>query len=175
MLLAMVIWSAVCVATFLFALRTNSRDYRTFFRHLLGPLWPAFEVAYFPAVVLVLAVYAAAAGAIGQAIFAWPQFVGSLCLVISIALVATWGNEAVERLFKYVSFFLYATYALFVILVTDPFRRTDSFRTSRRLTSIRVDDWRSGLRGIQHHWRHRYLAGSSSPGQREGRSRVIPH
>ena len=137
MLLAMVIWSAVCVVTFLFALRTNSRDYRTFFRHLLGPLWPAFEVAYFPAVVLVLAVYAAAAGAIGQAIFAWPQFVGSLCLVVSIALVATWGNEAVERLFKYVSFFLYATYALFVILALTHFG-------GRTLSALAVDSPVSG-------------------------------
>ena len=116
MLLAMVIWSAVCVVTFLFALRTQSRDYRTFFRHLLGPLWPAFEVAYFLALVLILAVYAAAAGAIGQALLAWPPIIGSVCLVVAITLVATWGNEGVERLFKYVSFFLYATYALFVIL-----------------------------------------------------------
>jgi len=116
MLLAMLIWSAVCVVTFLFALRTNSRDYRTFFRHLLGPLWPAFEVAYFLALMVILAVYAAAAGAIGQALFAWPAFMGAVCLVFAITLVATWGNEGVERLFKYVSFFLYATYALFVVL-----------------------------------------------------------
>jgi uncharacterized membrane protein YkvI len=121
MLLAMVIWSAVCVVTFLFALRTHSRDYRTFFRHLLGPLWPAFEAAYFLALVLILAVYAAAAGAIGQALFAWPPFLGSVCLVAAIALVATWGNEGVERLFKYVSFFLYATYAIFVILAFTRF------------------------------------------------------
>ncbi|MEP6549293.1 MAG: hypothetical protein ABJD53_17675 [Gammaproteobacteria bacterium] len=116
MLLSMAIWSAVCVVTFVFAFRTGSRDYRSFFRHLLGPLWPAFEVAYFLAVMLILAVFAASAGAIGHAIFGWPQFLGALCLVVSIALVATWGNVAVERLFKYVSFFLYATYALFVIL-----------------------------------------------------------
>jgi uncharacterized membrane protein YkvI len=116
MLLAMCIWSAVCVVTFVFAFRTSSRDYRSFFLHLLGPLWPAFEIAYFLAVMLILAVFAASAGAIGEALFAWPQFAGSLCLVISFALVATWGNVAVERLFKYVSFFLYATYAAFVIL-----------------------------------------------------------
>jgi uncharacterized membrane protein YkvI len=137
MLLAMVIWSAVCVVTFLCALRTNSRDYRTFFRHLLGPLWPAFEVAYFLAVVVVLAAFAAAAGTIGQAIFAWPQFVGSLCLVVSIALVATWGNEAVERLFKYVSVFLYATYALFVILALTHFG-------GRTLSAFAVDSPASG-------------------------------
>lgn len=65
--------------------------------------------------------FAAAAGAIGRALFGWPEFVGALCLVISITLVATWGNAAVEGLFKYVSFFLYATYALFVILALTHF------------------------------------------------------
>ncbi len=46
MLLATAIWSAVCATTFLFALRTRSLDYRTFFKNLLGRFWPLFEVAY---------------------------------------------------------------------------------------------------------------------------------
>jgi uncharacterized membrane protein YkvI len=41
---------------------------------------------------------------------------GSLLLVLCIAVIAAFGNEAVERLFKYVTYFLYATYALFVLL-----------------------------------------------------------
>jgi len=65
---------------------------------------------------VILAVFAAAAGAIGQTLFGWPQIAGSLVLVAGIAAVATWGNDAVERLFKYVTVFLYATYALFVLL-----------------------------------------------------------
>ena len=121
MLLAMAIWSTVCMVTFVYAFRTGSRDYRSFFQHLLGPLWPAFEIAYFLAVMLILAVFAASAGAIGHAVLAWPQFAGALCLVICIALVATCGNAAVERLFKYVSIFLYATYAVFVILSLSHF------------------------------------------------------
>lgn len=130
MLLSMVIWSAVCILTFPFALQTNSRDYRTFFRHLLGALWPAFEVSYALAMVVILAVYAAAAGAIGQAIFAWPPLAGSLILVSCIVLVAVWGNEGVERLFKYVTFFLYGTYALFVLLSLIHFGGTGSHRAS---------------------------------------------
>jgi hypothetical protein len=34
MLLATIIWSVVCAVTFLFARRTNSLDYRSFFKHL---------------------------------------------------------------------------------------------------------------------------------------------
>lgn len=116
MLLAMVIWSVVCVTTFLFARLTQSQDYRTFFKNLLGPLWPIFEICYILFVILILAVFAAAAGAIGQAVFGLPVIAGTLALMIAIAFFATYGNESVERLFKYVSFFLYATYAAFVIL-----------------------------------------------------------
>jgi len=116
MVLSMAIWSVVCTATFLFALQTGSTDYKAFFRHLLGPFWPAFEVAYFCALIVILAVFAAAAGAIGQSLLGWPLIVGSLILMSGIILVATWGNEAVERLFKYVTIFLYGTYAVFVLL-----------------------------------------------------------
>ncbi len=80
-LLAMVIWSVVCVATFLFARATDSRDYRTFFRNLLGPFWIVFEGAYFLFIVLILAVFGAAAGAIGNALFGWPPIAGTLCFI----------------------------------------------------------------------------------------------
>lgn len=116
MVLSMVIWSLVCTATFLFALQTRSTDYKAFFRNLLGPFWPAFELAYFCALIVILAVFAAAAGAIGQSLLGWPLIAGSLVLMAGIVLVATWGNDAVERLFKYVTVFLYATYGIFVLL-----------------------------------------------------------
>jgi uncharacterized membrane protein YkvI len=66
--------------------------------------------------IVILAVYAAAAGAVGQAIFGWPLLAGSVLLVVGFALVATFGNDGVEALFKYVSYFLYTTYAIFVVL-----------------------------------------------------------
>lgn len=112
----MAIWSVICSLTFVFALHTRSQDYRTFFGKLLGPLWPIYEIAYLLALILVLAVFAAAAGAIGHALFGAPELVGSLVLVALIAGFATWGNETVERLFKYVSILLYGTYAAFVAL-----------------------------------------------------------
>ena len=121
MLLAMVVWSAVCIVTFLFARATGSRDYRTFFRNLLGPGWIVFEAAYFLFVILILAVFGAAAGAIGQALFGWPPLAGTLCLIVGIAAFATYGNTSVERLFKWVSFFLYGVYVIFVVLALSAF------------------------------------------------------
>ncbi len=115
MLLAMVIWSAICVATFLFARASGALDYRTFVRALLGPGWIAFEVAYVLFVVLVLAVFGAAAGAIGAATLGAPTIVGTLALMTAIALVTAYGNASVERLFTWVSFLLYGVYVLFVV------------------------------------------------------------
>jgi uncharacterized membrane protein YkvI len=121
MLLAMVVWSAVCVITFLFARAAHALDYRTFFKHLLGPFAVLFELSYFPYIVLILAVFGAAAGAVGAAVFGWPELDGTLCLMAGIALFTMFGNSSVERLFKWVSIFLYITYAAFLILALAKF------------------------------------------------------
>ncbi len=114
MALAMVIWSAICVTTFLFSRASGALDYRTFIRALLGPAWIGFEVVYVLFVVLVLAVFGAAAGAIGAATLGAPTIVGTIALMTAIALVTAYGNASVERLFTYVSFLLYGVYVLFV-------------------------------------------------------------
>ena len=116
MLLSMVCWSLVCAATFSFTLATGSYEYGAFFRRLLGPGWFLFDGAYACMVLIILSVFGAAAGAICTALFGWPPAVGTLALVGGIALVATFGTDAVERLFKYVTYFLYAVYAAFVVL-----------------------------------------------------------
>jgi uncharacterized membrane protein YkvI len=116
MLLAMAIWSLVCVVTFCLAHVTQSRDYRAFFRILLGPFWGLFELAYLLSIIVILAVFGAAAGAIGTALLGWPQLLGTCCLIACISVVAAYGNESVERLFKWVTFFLYAVYLIFVVL-----------------------------------------------------------
>jgi uncharacterized membrane protein YkvI len=119
--LATVIWSGVCVATFLFARASGARDYLAFVRALLGPGWVAFEVAYVLFVVLILAVFGAAAGAIAAATLGLPTLAGTLALMTAIALVTAYGTPSVERLFTYVSFLLYGVYVLFVLLALTHF------------------------------------------------------
>ncbi len=116
MLLATLLWCSVCAVTFLFARSIRSTDYRTFFRHLLGRLGFVFELIYLVLVVLLLAVFGAAAGAIANLTFGMPAIAGSLLLVGLITAVTAYGSPAVERLFKYVTVILYATYGLFVLL-----------------------------------------------------------
>jgi uncharacterized membrane protein YkvI len=121
MLLATAVWSVVCAATFLFARRYQARDYLTFVRALLGPAWIVFEAAYILFVVLILAVFGAAAGALAEATLGAPRIAGTLALMAAIALVVAFGNTSVERLFKYVSFLLYGVYVLFVVLALTHF------------------------------------------------------
>jgi uncharacterized membrane protein YkvI len=115
-LFATLLFSIFCSLTFLAARRFETYDYKSFFKQLLGPAWHLFELAYLIFVVLILAVYGAAAGAIGNALFAAPLWAGTILLALSIAAVVAFGNRAVERLFRDVSYLLYGVYALFIAL-----------------------------------------------------------
>jgi len=121
MAVANVIWCVVCALTFVFARRLRERDYRSFFRALLGRAWPVFEVAYMLFVVLILAVFGAAAGAIGAAVFGVAPIVGTLCLMVAIAISTAFGNKSVERVFTWVSVLLYGVYAAFVVFALSSF------------------------------------------------------
>jgi uncharacterized membrane protein YkvI len=121
MAVATLIWCVVCAVTFVFARRLRERDYRSFFRALLGRAWPVFEIAYVLFVVLILAVFGAAAGAIGSATFGAAPIVGTLCLMVAIALCTAFGNKSVERVFTWVSILLYGVYAAFVVFALSSF------------------------------------------------------
>lgn len=121
MVLAMVLWSIIAALTFTFARLIDARDYRSFFAGLLGPGWVVFEFAYVLFVVLILAVFGAAAGAIGAEMFGLAPIVGTALLALSIAGFAAFGNDSVEGLFKYVSFLLYGVYAIFLVLALTSF------------------------------------------------------
>jgi uncharacterized membrane protein YkvI len=121
MALSTAIFSVACIVTFLFARQVGARDYVTFFKQLLGPGWVLFEGAYILFIILILAVYGAAAGAIGAAVFGVSEIWGTLALAFSIIAIVTYGNVSVERMFAYVSYLLYAVYALFVVLAFSRF------------------------------------------------------
>jgi uncharacterized membrane protein YkvI len=118
---ATVIMSLLSVITFVVARRLQAFDYRTFFKRLVGPGWIAFELAYLALVVLILAVYGAAAGAIGTAVFGAAGWVGTVVLMLGIAGVVAFGNKAVEELFTGVSYLLYGVYALFIVFALATF------------------------------------------------------
>lgn len=142
-LLAMAVWSGICALTFVFAQATQSYDYRSFFKRLLGPFWLAFELAYLLFIILILAVFGAAAGAIGEALFGLPKIAGTLALVIAIAAVVAVGNRAVEGLFKWVTIFLYGVYVVFAVLALTAFG--DRAATNFAAPAPMGEWWLSGL------------------------------
>lgn len=121
MVLTMTVWSVVCALTFLLAHCIHAYDYRAFFRHLLGRGWVLFELAYLALVIIVLAVFGAAAGELCRTMFGWPPAIGTVLLIGSIAAVVLAGTDAIERLFKYMSVFLYLVYAVAAILMFTRF------------------------------------------------------
>lgn len=116
MILATLIWGVVSAATFRLAYQVGAQDYRSFFKSLLGRGWFAFELAYALFVIIVLAVFGAAAGEIGAATIGAPPLAGTLVLMFSIIFCVAFGNAGVEWLFFCVSVLLYATYAGFLAL-----------------------------------------------------------
>jgi uncharacterized membrane protein YkvI len=118
---ATVIFSLVCAVTFLFARQVRAWDYLTFFKQLLGPGWVLFEGAYVLFIILILAVYGAAAGAIAAAVFGVAPLWGTLVLAASILAIVTFGNSSVERMFELVSYLLYAVYVIFILLALTHF------------------------------------------------------
>jgi uncharacterized membrane protein YkvI len=119
--LATVLFSVGCTLTFLFARATRSLDYQSFFKALLGPGWIAWEITYILFVILILAVYGAAAGEIGTALFGLPTVAGTLLLMAGIILAVSFGNKSVERLFEWVSYLLYGVYIVFFVLAFSSF------------------------------------------------------
>jgi uncharacterized membrane protein YkvI len=119
--LATVLFSLGCTLTFLFARATRSLDYQAFFKALLGPGWVAWEITYILFVILILAVYGAAAGEIGVALFGLPGIAGTLLLMAGIILAVMFGNKSVERLFAWVSYLLYGVYVVFFVLAFSAF------------------------------------------------------
>lgn len=109
-----IIFSIVLMASFEFARRFRLFDYRSFFKILLGRGWPLFEILYVALMLLVISIVGAAAGDILRDTFELPAFLGTVGIMILIALLVFYGTPAIERFLALWSFVLYATYLLFL-------------------------------------------------------------
>lgn len=116
MFVVTVAWSIICACTFLFAFVMQAHNYQDFFRQTLGRFAIIFEFVYLSSIVLLLAVFGAAAGEIGWSLFGAPRLAGTITIAAAILAVIHSGQTGVERLFKYVSVLLYLVYAVFLIV-----------------------------------------------------------
>ena len=112
--LATVLWSLVCVVTYELARRAGTFDYRTFFKGLLGPGWIVYEVAYLVFMLLILAVIAAASGALLEETFGLPYWLGVVGIMGAVGALVLGGSRIIEGVMAGWSIVLYAAYlALF--------------------------------------------------------------
>jgi uncharacterized membrane protein YkvI len=103
------------ILSFEFARRFNAYDYRTFFRHLIGPAWWLYEVLTFIYMLLILAVVTSAAGeAIGRlAGMGRAQLIGQILVLVSVTLLSFLGREIV---IKSLSVWAVVTTGVFIVL-----------------------------------------------------------
>ena len=83
--------------------------------------------------------------------------------MLGIAGVVAFGNKAVERLFRDVSYLLYGVYALFIVLALWTFGDRVPGRLRGASANLRLGAQRAHLRRLQHHRRGGDPAGAAPP------------
>jgi uncharacterized membrane protein YkvI len=116
MLVTAAIWSVIFSLSLELARATQSFEYRSFFRQLLGRGWIAFELVYLAILLLVLAVLGAAAGEMLRTSFGAPLWLGPLLLICAVAAVAALGSGVIEALFSFWGVLVYVSYSIFLIV-----------------------------------------------------------
>lgn len=105
--------SIVLALSYEFARITRTYDYRSFFRALIGPVWPAFEFLYIVMFLIVLSVIASASGSIISEEFGFPPMIGVGGMLVLIVILAFFGREVIGRVLTFWSLTLYAVFAAF--------------------------------------------------------------
>ena len=112
---ATVIWSLVCAATFEFARFFGVYDYRRLFQALLGPGWVLFEICYAVLLAIVLAIIASAAGSVLQEALGTPYSFGVVAMTAAVGFLVFMGTRSIERFLSAWSFVLYAVFLVFFL------------------------------------------------------------
>jgi uncharacterized membrane protein YkvI len=114
-------FSVLSALTFEFARVAKAYDYHSFIRGLIGPLWWLFDVLFVVMAVLVIAIVAAATGAVAEDAIGIPS---ALTIVAVIALVAgllLGGGHVIERFKTMGTGLLYVAFGVFGVLVLARF------------------------------------------------------
>ena len=114
MVVSMLVWSAVLMASFELARVARAYDYRSFFKLLLGRGWFVFEIGYFLLMIVILAVMGAAAGEIVHSLFGLPRLAGSLCMIAATGAMLVFNSAVIEKFLTVSVGYLYLVYFVFV-------------------------------------------------------------
>lgn len=121
MLVTATAWSLVFALSLELARVTRSFEYRSFFRHLLGPGWVLFEAAYLALLLLILAVLGAASGEIVAHETGIAVWIGTVLFMACIAVLVYAGASAIERFLSAWGVVLGCAYVIFFATVLSSF------------------------------------------------------
>lgn len=116
----------ILALTFELARKFGLREYRSFFKVLLGRGWFLFEILIILQFLLVLAVLASASGNILRDSFDLPYSVGLVLMLVVIGVLTYYGRETIAKVLTFWSFILYAVFISFFIAVLATDWNTDA-------------------------------------------------
>ncbi|MCF8473634.1 MAG: hypothetical protein K9G26_02975 [Emcibacter sp.] len=114
--ISVLIWSAVMAVSFELCRMSQSYDYKTFFKNLIGRFWVLFEIFLVLLMIIVISVIGAAAGEIVQNLFSTSPLVGTIGLLVAIGILAFFGSHIIEQFMGTWSILLYLCYFTLVVL-----------------------------------------------------------
>jgi uncharacterized membrane protein YkvI len=144
LLITTVIWSVFLALTFEFTRLFRTFDYRTFFKKLLGPVWPGFDLIYFSLLIIILAVIGSASGILLSENFGIPYFAGVLFMLVVVGYLTFKGSRIIEKFLSVWSLLLYAVFALLLIFTLIKFG--PAVKESLTITRIEPGWAKSGLK-----------------------------
>ena len=121
LLITMVVWSVFLALTFEFTRLFRTYDYRTFFKELLGPFWPGFDLIYLCLLIIILAVLGSASGVLLRDNFGLPYLIGVIIMLAVVAYLTFKGTRIIEKFLSVWSIILYFVFALLLVFTLIKF------------------------------------------------------
>ena len=116
-LVTTVSWSILLALTFEFSRKFRAYDYRTFFKNLLGPFWPVFEIIYTIYLLIVLGVIGSAAGTLLKNNLGLPYILGVIIILAAVGFLTFKGSKIIENFLSLWSIVLYTTFAVLLVVI----------------------------------------------------------
>ncbi len=110
-------FTLLAILTFEFARKKAAYDYRSLMKHLVGPLWYLYDVAYVVTAIIIIAVMASATGEILNTTLGLNYWVGVVAIILIVAFLNFRGSELIARFKTVGSVVLLTAYVVFSILV----------------------------------------------------------
>lgn len=115
------VMSVIISLTYELARRFQAFEYRSFFKSLIGPFWPAFEALYLAMFLLAVSVAMSASNTIFTDHFAAPAMTGAAAMVAFVCLLSFSGRKILSAFMTMWSLALYAVLALFLATMLGKF------------------------------------------------------